>query len=126
MRLSKLLRTGDGILIALVLLASALSVMTVRRSSTSDMTVFMTLSNETVYRLPLSTNRRVVLTGPLGQTTVELDGNSVRIAGSPCPQRLCMKMGRIRNSGQCLVCIPNRIIVQIIGKDRRRLDGVTQ
>jgi hypothetical protein len=126
MRLSKLFRIGDGLLIALVLLSFALSIIIMKRSNATDLTVFIMLSNETVYRLPLRTAQHVVLLGPLGETVVELDGHTARITRAPCPQKWCMKMGRIRYSGQCLVCIPNRIIVQVNGKGRSRLDGVTQ
>ena len=32
-----------------------------------------------------------------------------------CPDHLCEKMGRISSSGQSIICLPNRVVVEITG-----------
>ena len=43
---------------------------------------------------------------PDGETAVE-------VSASGCPGRDCMHMGRIHIKGQCIVCLPSRIVIQL-------------
>jgi len=78
----------------------------------------------TGYDLPREGERRVDLRGPLGVTTLVLTPAGARITTSPCPHHRCVGQGRVTRPGQALVCIPNRVLVHVVG--RPRLDGVTQ
>jgi len=51
--------------------------------------------------------------GPIGKSLVEVKVGAVRMHYSPCPDEYCMKTGWIRNPGQTIACVPNRIIIQI-------------
>jgi hypothetical protein len=61
-----------------------------------------------------------------GKVVLELSPNhNVRIIEASCKHKTCMKMGRISQAGQNLVCIPNRIDVTITGTDLSGVDSVT-
>jgi hypothetical protein len=64
---------------------------------------------------PLSADRDVSISGPLGQTRIEIRGKSVRIEDSPCPNKTCIAMGAIARPGQWLACLPNQVFVRIEG-----------
>jgi hypothetical protein len=64
---------------------------------------------------PLSVDRDVAVSGPLGETLIEIRGKSVRIEDSPCPNKTCIAMGAIASPGQWLACLPNRVFVHIEG-----------
>jgi hypothetical protein len=53
--------------------------------------------------------------GALGTTVVAVRGGEAWIAHAPCANRLCMRMGRLRGAGRALVCMPNRIVVRVLG-----------
>ncbi|MBI5015392.1 MAG: NusG domain II-containing protein [Deltaproteobacteria bacterium] len=81
--------------------------------------------------LALGPRRRVDVPGPLGVTTVELDPAGARVVASPCPNRLCLRAGRISRPGQVVACVPNRVALRLVGPDhphRRReaVDAVTR
>ena len=61
----------------------------------------------------------VELDGPLGKTTLVIDAEGARITGSPCPRKVCMTMGPARQTGDLLACVPNRILVNIDGQQKR-------
>lgn len=46
---------------------------------------------------------------------VESDGISMQSAS--CPDKLCVKQGKIKNSSRSIVCLPNRIVVEFAGKE---------
>ena len=65
---------------------------------------------------PLDQPREVELAGPLGPTRLMIDQRGARITASPCALKVCMGMGPARHPGDLLVCLPNRILVQVEGE----------
>ncbi|MEW5766009.1 MAG: NusG domain II-containing protein [bacterium] len=74
--------------------------------------------------------QKVTVAGCLGSTTLEIKNGKVRVVDSPCPQHICVKQGWKSRGGEVIVCLPNRIVVKVVGgeskDDPSTLDGVTQ
>ncbi len=68
-----------------------------------------------VGRYPLDTDAVIVLNG--GSNTLEISGGRARMLEAQCPDRLCVRMGWVRFSGQTLVCLPEHLVVRIVGGD---------
>ena len=54
------------------------------------------VENKEVERLPLSQYRIVHVTGPIGETEVEIKDGKARVRKSPCNRKLCIKSGYIQ------------------------------
>ena len=39
-----------------------------------------------------------------------------------CPDGLCMKMGKISRNGQSVICLPNKVVVEIVDESRNKVD----
>lgn len=74
----------------------------------------------------LEPGRQLSITGPLGNSILEMGQDKVRLVDSPCPDHICMQMGWISRPGEMIVCLPNQIIVRIEGPQGRELDGIAQ
>jgi hypothetical protein len=78
----------------------------------------------------LSLESRVLeIPGDLGTSRVEVDPRGgVRFLDSPCPQQLCRTLGRIAHAGEAVVCVPNRVLLELEGEagSDAGLDAVTQ
>jgi hypothetical protein len=48
--------------------------------------------------------------------TVEIKDGAVRIASSECPRGTCRHVGWISEPGRSIVCVPNRILIEVAGK----------
>lgn len=48
-----------------------------------------------------------------GQVWIEIEGGRVRVTDSPCPDKICEKMGWISKKGQQILCVPNQLIISI-------------
>ena len=48
-------------------------------------------------------------------TVAAEDGNGLRVSSSDCPTQDCVRTGTISRSGQSIVCLPARIVIQLIG-----------
>jgi len=54
--------------------------------------------------------------GAKGPFVVEINDGKVRMKDSTCPGKCCVEMGWIGCEGQMICCIPNRVIIKIIGR----------
>ena len=75
-------------------------------------------------RLALTTDQKKEVKGPLGMTEVEIKKGQVRIVKSPCKNKVCIKSGYIRYADRLVACIPNRVVVRIVGSMHRGVDAV--
>jgi len=73
----------------------------------------------------INENRVINVEGPLGTTTVIIEGGEVRVEDSPCREKICIKMGRKKRVGEQIICVPNRVIVEITGESES-VDGITR
>ncbi len=79
-----------------------------------------------VGRYSLSNHRLVKVQGRLGMTSVLIDNGRARIQSSPCPHKICCRMGDIGSEGGLLVCVPNEVLVTISGEPVEDLDAVSR
>ena len=52
----------------------------------------------------------------VGKCEIEVSKEGVGFIKSDCPDKLCVHQGRISRTGQSIICLPNKIIVEIVGK----------
>lgn len=62
-----------------------------------------------------SVNHKIQIEGPLGTSVLQVQGGSIMMISSPCPDRLCIKKGRVYKPGAAIVCVPNEISVAVEG-----------
>lgn len=72
---------------------------------------------------PLKQDQQIDLSGPLGITKLQVKDGAVRVLSSPCPQKICIGMGKARYSGDLLACVPNRLVMRIEGDGSARESG---
>ena len=116
---------GDGIVILfLLLLAGGVSAWTLQRSAGASAVV--TVDGNKVAVLPLGEKASITVRGPIGDTVVMSDEKGVHIESSPCPNKICIHMGSVHQTGQTLLCVPNHVAVRIQGEaGGDGVDGVT-
>ncbi len=59
-----------------------------------------------------------------GQMQIEVKKGKIRVIKADCPQHVCINMGWIQYSGQTIVCVPNKVIIEIASKGSPLLDAV--
>jgi hypothetical protein len=78
--------------------------------------VVVSAGDRILFAAPLDRPTEVEIEGLLGPTRLVIDQEGARITASPCTLKVCMGMGPARRPGDLLVCLPNRILVQIEGE----------
>lgn len=65
---------------------------------------------------PLSGNRIINLDNSGRHNVVEIRDGTVMMKESSCKNQICVDEGRISRAGQSIICLPNRIVVEISGR----------
>ena len=57
---------------------------------------------------------------------LELRENQIRFYETDCPDKTCIRTGFISRIGETAICLPNRVMVKIVGsgKDGGQVDGI--
>jgi hypothetical protein len=77
--------------------------------------------------LPLTDNKKVTVRGKLGKFVIEIKDKKVRVISSKCAHKICIKTGWISNSNEYIACVPNGILIKLVGvKEKKIYDFITQ
>ena len=115
----------DIVAIAAALLLTALSFIVFMRSEAPGSTVIIKLDGKLYGSYSLSENQRIEIKESNAHNTVVIEGNSVRMENSDCPDLYCVKQGRITRSGESIICLPHRLSVELVS-DQSEIDAVAR
>ena len=69
-----------------------------------------------IMTLDLNRNDDIVIESGNGQTNhLIIEDGKAFLTEASCPDKLCVRQGAISETGQSIVCLPNRVIVTIVG-----------
>ena len=61
-----------------------------------------------------------------GRMVLTIKEHAVRVKKSDCPHQLCVRAGRIKHSGESIVCVPNRTLIEIKSNRDQTVDAVVR
>lgn len=111
------LKIGDFVIILIFLSA----LFFIPRVEGKKVRVIVDKEKEFIY--PLNEDRILKIEGKIGIIMIEIKDGRVRVIESTCPLKICMEMGWIKNKGEQIVCVPNRILICIEGE---QFDAITE
>jgi len=50
--------------------------------------------------------------------TIKIENNKIWIEDTDCPDKYCQLQGDIGSDGQVIVCLPNKLLIKIIGNNK--------
>lgn len=105
---SDLLIIGIFLLIALVVFLPSLF------GKDNAVTAVITSDGETVTEIKLTDSTKEEL--KINNTVIKIDGKSVAFTESNCPDKTCIRTGKLDLPGDSSACVPNRVSVYIKGE----------
>lgn len=118
---------ADGIVFGvLVLVCAALLLVFWRMSAAGGDTVTITVDGEIYGSYPLDKNREIPVEqdGAVTNVVCIRDGKAF-MKEADCPDHLCMRQGEISSDHATIVCLPNRVVVEISSEEEAKMDGVS-
>ncbi len=88
----------------------------------------ITVDGEVYDIIPLTRDMEDVsreVQGFIGTTYIEISGSRARVTFSDCPDKICVHSSWINKPGQMIVCLPNRVVVQMTSDMEQDIDLYT-
>ncbi|WP_455381629.1 NusG domain II-containing protein [Salinispira pacifica] len=77
------------------------------------------------YLYPLDQDTQFAVTGPIGETVIQIRNHEVRVLSSPCRDKICIAAGWLSHPGQWTACLPNKVFVRVEGGGPAPVDAQT-
>lgn len=78
--------------------------------------------DEKILTIDLNIDSEYIVDGELGDVVLEVKDRKIRVKSENSPRNICSKEGFIGDSSRTLICLPNKIVVKIVGESV--IDGV--
>lgn len=59
-----------------------------------------------------------------GYNLLLISGGRADMTDADCPGQLCVKRQAVSQNGESIICLPHRLVIEIIAKEETALDGV--
>ena len=79
----------------------------------------------TEYIYSLSQDGMYFIPGALGNLTVEIADDGVRVLDAPCREKICIQTGAVSSSGAWIACMPSRVLIRVTGEASDEADATS-
>ena len=108
------------VIILLVIIICIFIVINITKEKGSTAHVYY--EDKLLLTIDLNIDGEYTVDGELGDVVLEVKDKQIRVKEENSPKNICSKEGFIGDSSRILVCLPNKIIIKIVGN--MEIDGV--
>ena len=124
------MKKNDLILIAAALVISIgliLGMQIYKKFATEgDAYVLVTIDGEEYARFSLSEDYFETISFFDGEyNLLQIKDGEVEMIEASCPDQICVRHSNIKYTGESIVCLPHKLVVEIINGEEAELDGAT-
>ena len=106
----KIFKIGDLIVLAVFIIAAALAIYFMTKPTGSE--VYIYKDGKLLEAVSLSVEKTVKIDEHI---TVKISGGAAYVLKSECKGQDCAKAGKISKVGEMIVCLPNKVVIKILG-----------
>lgn len=55
-----------------------------------------------------------------------ISGGSAVMEWADCPDQICVDHRPVSSGGESIICLPNKVVVSVVGSEKSSLDGIAQ
>ncbi len=122
-------RSDKVIMISILLVSIAIFLwfgMSVGRETAECVSIFVDGEEYASYRFAdITSTKKVDVKTEYGYNLVEISKEGAAVIDASCSDKTDVRMGKITKPGQTILCVPNRVMVKIFGKEKLKVDKVT-
>lgn len=119
-------RSNDLLLLAAVFALAALLWFVIRANRSAGAYVVVTVDNEQVGVYPLDEDLELRIGDETHYNILVIKDGAAQITEASCPDKLCVHQGRAGYGGQSIICLPNKVVVEIVGGEQSPYDAVVR
>ena len=121
------MKRNDIILIVIILFLATAGLLYMNFSKKDGSLVVVKVDGKVYKELPLNKDATLEIKG-VGKGTnllVIKDGHA-DVVDANCPDKLCVNQRQIDKDGETIVCLPNKVVVEIESSEESEVDAVAQ
>ena len=125
----KLFKKNDLILIIFLTLTSVVMLIGISLFSRKGATVVVSVDGKEVASFPLDEDTVYNIGGYHGgENILEVKDGKAHLTDASCPDKLCVNMGYISKTGQSIICLPNKVVIEIKGntEEKNNFDTISE
>ena len=94
-------------------------------NNTGEGVVTVVQNGQTIGYYPLSEDNTYII--PYGEeyNLLVISGGEAFISDADCPDGLCMRQRAVSKNGESIICLPHKLVIQVVAKEEGELDAVT-
>ena len=109
---------NDIILAVIVIAVAAMGLLLLNAFKTEGAFAVVKIDGKETNRYPLSVNTKVVIeTGDNGKNTLVIEDNKAFVKDANCPDKVCEGHNKISYKGETIVCLPHKVVIEIVAED---------
>ncbi len=75
--------------------------------------------------LPLDVDAEMEIEGVLDSSNyLIIEDGYAKVVDASCPDKLCVDQKKIQYTGETIVCLPNKVVVQVVGEEKASIDAI--
>ena len=109
---------NDIILAVIVVVVAATGLLLVNVFRTEGSFAVIKIDGKETGRYPLSVDTEVIIeTGDDGRNTLVIEDNKAFMKDANCPDKICEGHSKISYKGETIVCLPHKVVIEIVTED---------
>jgi len=117
---------ADKILIVSLIVISAICYPVIKYLSPDGSFLEISVEGSPVTVVRMDQYRDIEVEGRLGTSIIRIDERGASFLGSPCIDLKCLESAPIKDAGEISVCVPNRVMIRVLGENRVRTDFISR
>ena len=87
--------------------------------TTTKLSAVITVDGKLYEKVPLSEDnqREIEIKTEYGHNILKVFDHGIQMVYSDCPKKISMKMGFISKPNQVIICLPNRVFVEVVEEE---------
>ena len=113
---------SDIKLVVILLIVILVSLLIINFTKEEGETAIVYYEDIEILKIDLNIDSEYIVDGELGDVVIEVKNKKIRVKRENSPKNICSKEGYIGDSSRTLICLPNKIVIKIVGDTE--IDGV--
>lgn len=120
------MKKRDFIVIFSIMALVVCSFLVMNRTKQTGEKVIIYQNKQEYKSMSLYTNQIIQIPTNTGYNIVKIQDGKVSMLEASCPDQICVHHRQISSTGETIVCLPNKIVVEIKGKTEKKLDSIAE
>lgn len=117
------MKKKDFILIGAIVAVIAIAIAVLSLPKKAGDYVIIRVNGNEVAKYSLSQDGEYELNG--GTNVLRIENGKAYLVSANCPDHLCVKQGKVDQSGETIICLPNRLTVTVYSAEESEVELVS-